>query len=129
MNLGNEKKKNEGGDPENLFNDLNFEDEFDDDFDLNEIDQIEIAASQQLGIQRKSVLPPMPRVDVLDQLLEDTQSHSKFSNSARKSKFTQPSDRPGCSTSKSNSEHKNSTVYLPLSQKMDMNRNLSLIHI
>ena len=123
MNLGNEKKKNEGGDPENLFNDLNFEDEFDDDFDLNEIDQIEIAASQQLGIQRKSVLPPMPRVDVLDQLLEDTQSHSKFSNSARKSKFTQPSDRPGCSTSKSNSEHKNSTVYLPLSQKMDMNRN------
>ena len=123
LNIDKSKKKNGGGDPDNLFNGIDFDDGFDDDFDLNEIDQIEIAASQQLGIQRKSVLPSMPKVDVLDQLLEDTQSHSKFSNSSRKPTFTQPRDRPGCSSPKRNFENKNSAVYLPLSQKVDINRN------
>ena len=100
---------------------MNFDDGLDDDFDLNEIDQIEIAASQQLGIQQRLVLAPMPKIDVLDQLLDDTQNPSRLSVSGRKATFTQPKDKPGGSISRTNAENK--TVYLPLSQKVDVSRN------
>ena len=128
LNLEKPKKKINGN--ENLLNDINFDDDFDDaDFDLNEIDQIEIAASQQLGIRPKPLSKLMPRVDALDQLLEDTQSTSKALSVGRKSSVSQPKDRPGkVNTPKINGENKNSTVYLPLSQRLDANRNKSLIN-
>jgi len=103
---------------ENFFNDIDFGDGVND-FDLNEIDKIEIAASQQLGL-KSSNLKPIPKVDALDQLLEATQT-SKSALNKTKPTVSSPKNKQLVNKPHT-SETKSSTIYLPLSQKNDANK-------
>eukprot|EP00111_Clytia_hemisphaerica_P016179 TCONS_00047888-protein len=113
-----QKKKIEKTD--NYFDDINFDD--DDAFDLKEIDEIEIAASQQLGLKPKTNPVKSTIKDPLDQLLEDTQHIRPSIANGRSTAFMPPKDRPGPSTS-NKYQNNDRTVHLPLSQRNDSYKN------